>query len=51
MKIKKRLATFRLNEEDHDYLYTIAASFGVSKTDALRIILRRFIRNELRNGL
>jgi len=49
LKRKNRLANFRLSEEEHDYLYTIAESFGVSKTDAIRILLRRFIRAELRN--
>jgi len=49
MKQKNRLANFRLSEQDHDYLYTIAETFGISKTDAIRLLLRRFIRTELRN--
>lgn len=51
MKTKKKLANFRLDAQDQDYLYIVAEFFGVSKTDAIRIILRRFIRTDLRNGL
>lgn len=50
MKRKNKLANFRLSEQDHDHLYAIAESFGVSKTDALRILLRRFVRTEMRHA-
>lgn len=49
MKGKKRLANFRLDDQDHDHLYNIAEYFGVNRTTALRLIIRRFIRKDLKN--
>ena len=47
MKNKKRLANFRLTEQDHEYLYDISEFLGISKTDVLRTLLRRFVRRNM----
>lgn len=50
MKSKKRISSFRLSEQEHDYLYDIAEFLGVSKTDAFRFLIRRFIRQDMKNA-
>lgn len=49
MKIKKKLANFRLDAQDYDHLYNIAEYFGVNRTTALRLIIRRFVRKDLKS--